>query len=673
MMRAAIARGYLRTARLVALCASYGCQLLVLSTCESARLGGPVIDGGTILPADLIAFSFPVRTATATQSLACLFQKLVRGQTIDDAMAAVRAIDTEDEYAFFNAVHVHRVRARSLNVTDAAPPPPGPPATRCPGMELALGTLNSFAHWKEPATLLAPAGSGGEALVQHWAEIVQRSQTQATRWRVLLDGAPILDVDGAQLVRLAYPYSFVPVPTENLVYCDGMDRQLANTLLAARNHDLARHVVKHPLLGMPGFVNDLIAGRTEHEAVEHFERENRMAERAGPLSREGTLFASWLFATEGIAATTFENRVAFAARMKDFGMAAPVIVAGIENAVAATVILAPPDALFLAPEFMLLGERCFPDWRTGHRAAFQLLCAAFATLAAHDKIDVEKDSRLLDWAIRLEDWTTASLICVAICRWYGEHGRLEEMKATIESLLPHVIGMERIVLRGHLVTIATNHGDYRTGLAENQQLETDLQELPRDDDYYRNLQATITQQIDCLRELGRLGEAEQRWRDAHDLLPRLTEYRAEAEARLLGQIAHLRREQDAMDAALDAASQAVQPAVANDCPVVLIAELRHTRADLLRQVGRDREAVEELNATTNTIPARRAASGRLRLRGSLPKKSCDASAKNPLGDSWKLPGFGVPLLARLYPAKRTSASISSAVKARAATAMAKPP
>jgi len=96
-------------------------------------------------------------------------------------------------------------------------------------------------------------------------------------------------------------------------------------------------------------VNDLIAGRTEHEAVEHFERENRMAERAGPLSREGTLFASWLFATEGIAATTFENRVAFAARMKDFGMAAPVIVAGIENAVAATVILAPPDALFSRP------------------------------------------------------------------------------------------------------------------------------------------------------------------------------------------------------------------------------------------------------------------------------------------------------------------------------------
>jgi tetratricopeptide (TPR) repeat protein len=192
------------------------------------------------------------------------------------------------------------------------------------------------------------------------------------------------------------------------------------------------------------------------------------------------------------------------------------------------------------------------------------------------------------------------VICIAICRWYGEHGRLEDMKATIERLLPHATGMQRIVLRGHLASIATNRGDYRTGLTENQQLETDLQDLRSDDDYYLNLQATISHQIDCLRELGRLDEAEQRWLDAHDLLPRLTEHRAEAEARLLGQLAHLRREQHAMDAALDAASQAVQLAAANNCPAVLIAELRHTRADLLRQLGRDRDAIEELNATADT-------------------------------------------------------------------------
>ena len=591
---------YLRTAWLVALCESYGCKLLVLSTCESARLGGPVISDDTNLPADLVAFSFPVRTTTATQSLACLFNELVLGHTIHDSMAAVRAIDTEDEYAFFNAVHLHRKRARSLRLIDVSPPKPGPPATRCPGMELNLGLLNSFAHRNEPTTLLAPTGSGGEALIQHWAELVQRSQTQATRWRVLLDGAPILDVEGAQLVRLAYPHSFVAVNTENFVYCDGMDRKFVKAFLRARDQELARVVAEHPLLGMPSFVNDLIAGCTEQVAVDHFERENRMAERAGRLSREGSLFASWLFATEGRAATTFENRVEFAKEIEVFGLAAPVVVAGIENAVAATVVLARPEGLFLAPEFMILGERWFPNWRTDHRTAFQLLCAAFAKLDANDRFNEESASRLLEWAIRLEDWTNASSICISICRWYGEHGRLEEMKTTIERLLPHTSGIVRVTLRGHLITIATDHGNNRTGLAENRQLETDLQDLPQDDDYYINLYASITHQIDCLRELGRLGEAERRWRDAQALLPRLTEQRPEAEARLQGQLAHLRLDRGETHAALDAASQAVQLAEENHCSTVLIAELRYTKADLLRLVGRIRDAIEELHAITTT-------------------------------------------------------------------------
>src|ERR1022692_267594 len=144
------------------------------------------------------------------------------------------------------------------------------------------------------------------------------------------------------------------------------------------------------------------------------------------------------------------------------------------------------------------------EWTTAQNisSSVQRFC-----LAAHDNIDVEEASRILDWARRLEDWTTASVICIAICRWYGEHGRLEDMRASIERLLPHATGMQRLILRGHLASIATNHGDYRTGLTENQQLETDLQDLPRDGDYYLNLQATITQQIDCLRELGRLDEA----------------------------------------------------------------------------------------------------------------------------------------------------------------------
>ena len=44
------------------------------------------------------------------------------------------------------------------------------------------------------------------------------------------------------------------------MYCDGMDRAVANALLAAGDRELARNAAKHPLLGMAGFVHDLIAG-----------------------------------------------------------------------------------------------------------------------------------------------------------------------------------------------------------------------------------------------------------------------------------------------------------------------------------------------------------------------------------------------------------------------------
>ena len=81
-------------------------------------------------------------------------------------------------------------------------------------------------------------------------------------------------------------------------------------------------VAEHPLLGMPGFVQDLIAGQTEDEAVEQFEQENRMAERAARLNRDGIVFASWLVVNEGYAETRFEERATYAERMKEFGIPA---------------------------------------------------------------------------------------------------------------------------------------------------------------------------------------------------------------------------------------------------------------------------------------------------------------------------------------------------------------
>jgi hypothetical protein len=45
----------------------------------------------------------------------------------------------------------------------------------------------------------------------------------------------------------------------------------------------------------------------------------------------------------------------------------------------------------------------------------------------------------------------------------------------------------------------------------------------------------------------------------------------------------------------------VRLALENHCPLVLVAQLRHTKADLLRRIGRFREAVEEVNAIGSTL------------------------------------------------------------------------
>jgi hypothetical protein len=76
------------------------------------------------------------------------------------------------------------------------------------------------------------------------------------------------------------------------------------------------------------------------------------------------------------------DRREFAEMMEDFGVSPAVIVAGIENALAATVIHEENEALVLAPEFMLLGERWFPNWRTEHRERFRRLVGAMGMLAA---------------------------------------------------------------------------------------------------------------------------------------------------------------------------------------------------------------------------------------------------------------------------------------------------
>ena len=595
-------QGPIPTRRLAEWCAQYGCEILLLSTCEGGRFGGALLDGGSIMPRDVVSFTFPVKSRTATESVQRFLLELGRGCSVSEAMAAVRSIDTDDEFAFFNCVHLHRAKARSLHLPAATRRKNRRIATRCPGMELPLGTLNAFAHWSDVTTLLAPVGGGGDTLIQHWSELVRRSQSQSRRWRILFnpDETAMRARRKQQVVRLAFSSRYFPVERDNVVYTDGISRTLAKAILKERLGAAASKVGDHPLLGMPAFLDSLSVGTSPEEAVLAFEDANEMRERAQRLGPDGHLFAGSLYAQDSIAQTTVEGRKKFAQITQEFGLEAAVIERGILAAVQAGVVLPCGETLTLAPEFMMLGERWFPDWRTEHRRTFETLCAAFGKLAAHGKVDLETGERLLDWAIRIGQWEIAGLLCERLCAWYGTRGRLEDMEQNIRRVLPKVSGMTSFVLRGHLATLLINQGNFRAGLGENETLEQELRALPEDEDYYRNLQATITQQIDCLQELGRLDDAQKRWNEAKRLVPLCPDPTGQLLPRLLGQLAHIRQQAGAVSEALEHATEVVRLAVENNCPAVLVAELRHTKADLLRLSERSRDALDELRACTGT-------------------------------------------------------------------------
>jgi len=67
----------------------------------------------------------------------------------------------------------------------------------------------------------------------------------------------------------------------------------------------------------------------------------------------------------------------------------------------ATVVFQIEDDLVLSPDFLLLGEKWFPNWRTDHIAAFRTLIAAFTTLDHHGSFDLDFGEVLLDGAAQL--------------------------------------------------------------------------------------------------------------------------------------------------------------------------------------------------------------------------------------------------------------------------------
>jgi hypothetical protein len=76
--------GKLETRQLVRTAADLGCELLLLWTCESARLGVPLqfSDNTNEAPPDLISFTYPVSSGTAIRSIRVLFERLLAGDVL---------------------------------------------------------------------------------------------------------------------------------------------------------------------------------------------------------------------------------------------------------------------------------------------------------------------------------------------------------------------------------------------------------------------------------------------------------------------------------------------------------------------------------------------------------------------------------------------------------------
>jgi tetratricopeptide (TPR) repeat protein len=316
------------------------------------------------------------------------------------------------------------------------------------------------------------------------------------------------------------------------------------------------------------------------------------------------------------------DRAKYADDMKAFGMDPAMLLAGIDECLNATVVFQIEDDLVLSPDFLLLGEKWFPNWRTDHIAAFRTLIAAFTTLDHHGSFDLDFGEVLLGWGSAIGAWKEAGLLCVRICTWYGQQGRLEEMEGVIKRTVAHLEGEEKLILEGHLITMFTDSGRYAEALNLHHAIEARVRLLPQnEDEYFRNLIACLTQQIDCLLELDRGDEALALWHDASEVEAEWSEPAADVRPRLLGQRAQIYAHAGDLDSALNDIGEAIN--LAEKCPGVLAAELRTTRCDFLRRLDRLLEAEVELRKVEPFADSGRLRSRFLHIKGLLMEERQD--------------------------------------------------
>jgi tetratricopeptide (TPR) repeat protein len=606
------------TKDLIALAGKYGSGLLLLWTCESARLSSGIVtpDAGNKLPVDVISFTYPVRSDTAISAARQILKLIIEGRSSAQTVEAIRGERSGDDvYSFFNIVHYHTGGEPFFEVDPAAYSGSSHSAPACPGREEDLLMLDSTAHSASVTTILAPEGSGVRSLLSHWQALQSQSpfgtalsvrsdqidkcreRPSTDRWLIVDDMDAKANLNGItqQVVRIVAPDTFSSLKDEAIVVLQGIDKEAAIAKIRELFGAEIKELIEHPLCTIPTFLEDVARGQTTAQATAIFEEANKMPERHARLSSSGRLYASLIFMMRGGIHLPHGGHTEYARHLDQLGLNGSALVAGLEECIAAKVMFRIAEDVALSPDFYLLGDKWFPNWRTENIRMFQSMIGAFARVDYEGKkLDVEMAQTLLGWAIGIREWKAASLLCIRLCSWYFGEGRLSEMEGIIRTILPHTEGEEKLILEGNLISILTSSGRFKEALDQHQALEKRVRSQPQDHEYFLNLIACLTQQVDCLVEMDRLDEALGRWQDASKLFAAWPEPEAPVKPRLLGQRANIYKESGDHESALATISEAIK--LAESVPGILQAELRTTKIEILWKMDRLEEAEAELRA-----------------------------------------------------------------------------
>jgi tetratricopeptide (TPR) repeat protein len=635
--------GKLETRQLVRTAADLGCELLLLWTCESARLGVPLqfSDNTNEAPPDLISFTYPVSSGTAIRSIRLLFERLLAGDSVDLAADAARGVDYRDSYAFFNLVHYHQTGKDFFRLTNVIQVGHQYRSLRCLDREFALTVLDVKARENRLTTIVAPVGCGASTLLRHWSDLNSRSLSLRTLnlssatelrelvripsdigWLVLLGDFDVPQVE-CGIVRIVAPAYYDGNHSDGVMLVAELEGDVTEQLATALHSDRVSAIHGHPLAKVPMFIERVARGATLKEAQEWFESENHMPERIGQLSDSGRLFASWLYTMQRPTTVGNQTYEEYAEDQRAMGFDPSTLSQGIVDCLAARVVLRIEDSLILAPDFDMLGDKWFPSWKTDHLKPFGTMVAVFATLDNHGKFEGVLGFDLLRWAERIEEWIAASLLCIRLCSEAGSEGHLTQMEPYIRRIRPHVNNRtEQIILDGHLAHILLDEGKPVEALSLHEELEQRARSLsPTEEEYYINLFASMTHQVDCLLALDRTADAETKWNEANDLFARWPGPPEDAQPRLFALKASLAVEAGELEEAGRLMSRAIDGAKSGRG--IMIADLHMAKAECLRKQGKFDEALGELELANKSGDAETFASRYLHLKGLILEQAQD--------------------------------------------------